>query len=242
MKVKYSDGKSQGPEYNVARDIEWESSPSPTDPDLLPYPANCHCGAVAYTVQLPSLETYEVNKCNCSICTKNGYLLVYPSRTSVVFHRGFDHLRSYFFGKKQKPHKFCPTCGSSILIDFNGTHKSRDVLAMNVRIASASHYPEVLRHIIGSDASGRRAERFPVQVFLREDGIRARIQDSVDSRFWSYWKIYFIGDIEEEKGTVVIKETKQSKAHFSKTNDQFLLSSAPETNSAAVSRSSANEY
>lgn len=132
VKIKYDDWKSKQPEYEVGKDIAWDLSPSPTNPDLISYPASCHCGAVAYTIRLPSLETYEVNKCNCSICTKNGYLLIYPSRTDVVFHSGFDHLRSYLFGLKEMPHKFCPTCGSSVLLDYNGTDKSRDMWAMNV--------------------------------------------------------------------------------------------------------------
>jgi len=45
------------------------------------YEANCHCGNVKYKIKLANLEHSEnqVNSCNCSICTKNGYMLVYPS-------------------------------------------------------------------------------------------------------------------------------------------------------------------
>lgn len=40
------------------------------------YEANCHCGAVRYTVTLEDAlapeGTTKVNRCNCSICTKYG--------------------------------------------------------------------------------------------------------------------------------------------------------------------------
>ena len=99
------------------------------------YEANCHCGAVRCRIHYPSLEnpeTKKVNCCNCSICTKNGYLLIYPERQDVVWTKGFDHLKSYKCATKTKDHLFCPTCGSSILIDFNGTNESGDYLAVNV--------------------------------------------------------------------------------------------------------------
>lgn len=51
--------------------------------------ASCHCGAVVYNVTLKHLfPKYTVLTCNCSICEKNGYLLVYPARRDVVFEKG----------------------------------------------------------------------------------------------------------------------------------------------------------
>ncbi|KAK7954441.1 hypothetical protein PG996_015253 [Apiospora saccharicola] len=73
--------------------------------------------------------------CNCSICTKNGYLFVYPKCKDVVFHSGEHHLSSYRFGGKKKPHKFCPSCGTSVLIDFSESARDveREVTAINIR-------------------------------------------------------------------------------------------------------------
>lgn len=85
--------------------------------DRVWYEANCHCGAIKYKVNTPSLETQKVTNCNCSICCKNGYLNVYPKRTDVVFHCGEDHIKGYLFGEKKCVHKFCPTCGSSLFVD-----------------------------------------------------------------------------------------------------------------------------
>lgn len=46
----------------------------------------------------------------------------------MIFHSGYDTLKDYRFGRKQFDHKFCPACGSSILIDFHNPEK----MAVNV--------------------------------------------------------------------------------------------------------------
>lgn len=65
-----------------------------------------------------------------------GYLLVYPKREDVVWLQGEDKLKDHFFGLKNKPHRFCSGCGSSILIDFKDSHieSQRPNLAMNVSL------------------------------------------------------------------------------------------------------------
>ena len=104
------------------------------------YNASCHCGNIKYTVALPEAlapeGTGKINRCHCTICTKNGYLLVYPKRTDVVFVNGSEAgLKEYFMGRKNKPHRFCSECSSSILIDFKDVEHEdmRQRLAMNVR-------------------------------------------------------------------------------------------------------------
>ena len=130
LKIKRCDGKKHPPAYEIGRDTPADLMEAKPNTDLLPYPANCHCGAVQYIIHMPELK--QANCCNCSICSRNGYLTAYPDRANVVFYSGESHLRSYTFGKKSMPHKFCPTCGSSILIDINGAYPGRDALAVNV--------------------------------------------------------------------------------------------------------------
>jgi len=108
------------------------------------YKANCHCGQVKLTFTIPKpLEESEVCRCNCSICTKSGYILVYPKREDVAFTAGEATLSEYRFGKKNKPHKFCPNCGTSMFIDFKDAldewnagrgaeEKQRQFIALNV--------------------------------------------------------------------------------------------------------------
>lgn len=110
-------------------------------PDRIPismetYNANCHCGLVRFSFSHPPLTTSKVTKCNCSICTKNGYLLVYPLRKDLVFRSGEDDLAQYRFGNKTKPHKFCSKCGTSVLIDFSESpfEREREVVGINVCI------------------------------------------------------------------------------------------------------------
>ncbi|KAN0122377.1 centromere protein V [Hyaloscypha variabilis] len=102
--------------------------------------AACHCGAVQFSVTLKwPFPKYPVNTCSCTICTQNGHLFVYPCRRDVVFTKGYDNLSSYVFHTKTKSHKFCKTCGSSILADFEvfkqgqTVDPARDILAVNVR-------------------------------------------------------------------------------------------------------------
>lgn len=52
------------------------------------------------------------------------------------FHDSSDtRLKSYLMGKKLRPHRFCPECGSSVLIDFKDAdiESQKPLLAMNVR-------------------------------------------------------------------------------------------------------------
>ena len=103
------------------------------------YEGSCHCGGVKYKVYHIPLEKTKVTKCNCSICTKNGYLLVHPKREEVVFLQGYETLKSYKFGTGKVDHKFCPSCGSSVMIDLNNSFAIwGDALGMNVRVLSSS--------------------------------------------------------------------------------------------------------
>ncbi|KAH6618809.1 Mss4-like protein [Boeremia exigua] len=103
------------------------------------YAASCHCGIVSYTVDLsPPLSEWKVVSCNCSICQRNGYYLVYPSREQLHITSGEDVLKSYAFGPKKNLHKFCGQCGSSVFFDPRmkefGEGGGLDLLGINVRM------------------------------------------------------------------------------------------------------------
>ena len=86
--------------------------------DIQTYEAICHCGTVQYSVTLsPPLARQKVVSCNCSICARNGYLLVYPLRKHLSVKSGEHDLKSYSFGIKRNLHKFCANCGSSVFFD-----------------------------------------------------------------------------------------------------------------------------
>ncbi|KAE8150488.1 hypothetical protein BDV25DRAFT_154322 [Aspergillus avenaceus] len=100
------------------------------------YTSTCHCTAIRLSFKIPSLTTNstKITQCNCSICTKNGYLLVYPRTTDVTFHSGESEMAQYRFGNLAKPHKFCARCGTSVLIDFGESlfERERGKVAVNV--------------------------------------------------------------------------------------------------------------
>lgn len=116
--------------------IEFDMAVPASASDLIAYNANCHCGAVTLTVRIPSLSALEVFSCNCSICTRNGYLMVYPERKNVVFHTGLDNMTDFRFGKQVGVHRFCKTCGSSV----SGEMKTdeMDLIAINVSLCMVS--------------------------------------------------------------------------------------------------------
>ena len=68
----------------------------------------CHCGRVRFRV---TADLDRVTECNCSICTKKGFLhLIVPSEQFELVS-GKDHLSTYAFNTRTAKHTFCKTCG-----------------------------------------------------------------------------------------------------------------------------------
>ena len=69
----------------------------------------CHCGAVRFAIEVqPPLEMLD---CNCSICSKTGFLHLIVPHGDFVLLSGADSLTSYRFGTGAAEHLFCRTCG-----------------------------------------------------------------------------------------------------------------------------------
>jgi hypothetical protein len=68
---------------------------------------SCHCGAVKVEV---TAAIDKVVACNCSICSRAGYLLVFVPDDKVKIVGEADQT-DYQFGKKHIHHTFCATCG-----------------------------------------------------------------------------------------------------------------------------------
>jgi len=68
----------------------------------------CHCGRIAFEVEG---DIEQVIECNCSICSKRGYLLwfVPPERLRLATPEA--DLAAYTFRTGRVRHHFCPTCG-----------------------------------------------------------------------------------------------------------------------------------
>ena len=72
------------------------------------YAGSCHCGAVAFTVEL---DPATALKCNCSICTKIGAVWAFASKDKFTLKSGTTKQGDYQFGKKALHHRFCTACG-----------------------------------------------------------------------------------------------------------------------------------
>jgi hypothetical protein len=73
------------------------------------YQGSCHCRAVTFEVEAP--ETLEIEDCNCSICSKSGYLHLIRPNSAFSILTGEDELCSYTFNTGVAKHFFCSHCG-----------------------------------------------------------------------------------------------------------------------------------
>lgn len=73
------------------------------------YTGGCHCGRVRYRVSGP--DTLTVSQCNCSICSKSGYLAMIVPKAQFELIQGEEHLVEYKFNTGTARHLFCLHCG-----------------------------------------------------------------------------------------------------------------------------------
>lgn len=69
----------------------------------------CHCGAVRFRIDPGSSP--ELIDCNCSVCTKTGYLHLIVPGEAFALEAGGDGFTAYTFGTGIARHLFCALCG-----------------------------------------------------------------------------------------------------------------------------------
>jgi hypothetical protein len=69
----------------------------------------CHCGRVKFEVEIQ--DVVNVNRCNCSICKKSGYLHVIVSSDRFRLLSGEESITDYRFHSGVARHLFCKICG-----------------------------------------------------------------------------------------------------------------------------------
>ena len=68
----------------------------------------CHCGSIRFTVTFAARECLD---CDCSVCTKKGFLhLIVPARDFRLLS-GEEALVTYTFNTGVARHRFCRICG-----------------------------------------------------------------------------------------------------------------------------------
>lgn len=98
-------------------------------PETKSYAGSCHCGKVRFDVDL---ELGPVTACNCSICSRRGWLLTFVPAERFHLREGEASLTDYQFGHKRIHHLFCSTCGTSAFSRGAG-RDGKETVALNVR-------------------------------------------------------------------------------------------------------------
>jgi len=72
------------------------------------YQGGCHCGRVRFRVRA---DLAKVTECNCSMCSKKGFLHLIVPLSDFELVAGEGELSTYRFNTKLAKHTFCRTCG-----------------------------------------------------------------------------------------------------------------------------------
>jgi len=76
---------------------------------VIKHSGGCHCGRVRFEIEAePDIEAVE---CNCSVCSKTGFLHLIVSRPQFTLHQGAESLSTYTFNTGVAKHLFCKVCG-----------------------------------------------------------------------------------------------------------------------------------
>jgi hypothetical protein len=110
-----------------------------TGGDVVTHTGGCHCGRVRFEVVAPA--RVSVSDCNCSICSKAGYLhLVVPAdRFKLV--SGDDVLTTYTFNTGTAKHLFCSVCG---IKSFYVPRSHPDGFSVNARCLDSGTIEELI--------------------------------------------------------------------------------------------------
>lgn len=92
------------------------------------YQGGCHCGAVQFEVEAP--KRLECGDCNCSICSKSGFLHLIVPKSRFRLLQGESSLATYTFNTHVAQHRFCKICG---IKSFYIPRSNPDGVDVNVR-------------------------------------------------------------------------------------------------------------
>lgn len=90
---------------------------------------SCHCGSIKFEVEGDLAQAME---CNCSHCSRKGYLLWFVPREKFRLSTPEGNLPTYTFNKHAIQHRFCPTCGCAPFAD-GKDRAGKPTAAVNVR-------------------------------------------------------------------------------------------------------------
>lgn len=93
------------------------------------YEGSCHCGNIEYEVEG---EIESLIECNCSLCSRRGYLLFFVPKKNVKLKTSEQYMKPYTFNKHVIKHMFCTECGCAPF-GFGSDGKGNETAAVNAR-------------------------------------------------------------------------------------------------------------
>ena len=116
---------------------------------MITHRGGCHCGRVRFEVIAP--KSLRVSECNCSICSKAGYLhLIIPAARFKLLS-GNDTLTTYSFNTHTAKHLFCSVCG---IKSFYVPRSHPDGISVNARCIDS----ETIEELTVTSLNGREWE------------------------------------------------------------------------------------
>lgn len=95
---------------------------------MIKHNGGCHCGRIRFEVTAPAV--LEVSECNCSMCSKSGYLHLMVPSSRFRLLSGAESLTTYRFNTGTAKHHFCSVCGVK---SFYVPRSHPDGFSVNVR-------------------------------------------------------------------------------------------------------------
>lgn len=126
--------------------------------DWVKHAGGCHCGRVKFEVTAPA--EIEAAECNCSICSKSGYLHLIVPKTRFKLVQGSEFLTTYTFNTGVARHLFCSICG---IKSFYVPRSNPDGFSVNVRCLE----PQTITNIKISQFDGRNWEQHAAELAHR---------------------------------------------------------------------------
>ncbi len=105
------------------------------------YQGSCHCGHIRFEAEG---EMGDVIECNCSHCSRKGYLLWFVPRTQLRLATPESDLSTYTFNKHVIQHHFCANCGCAPF-GFGMAPNGDATAAVNVRCIEDIELTELTR-------------------------------------------------------------------------------------------------
>ena len=105
---------------------------------MITHSGGCHCGGVRFEVIAP--KSLRVSECNCSICSKAGYLHLVVPAAQFKLLSGNDTLTTYSFNTHTAKHLFCSVCG---IKSFYVPRSHPDGISVNARCIDSETIEEL---------------------------------------------------------------------------------------------------